>query len=212
MAWNEHILTTGGEDGRIINNDVRIEEHIVKTYKGHTQEICGLKWSDSGAKLASGGNDNLVHIWDISSSSNNRTHRYLHRRNLLATGGGLDDETIKLWNTDTGACLNSVDTGSQVCALLWNKHERELLSSHGFPENQLTLWKYPSMVKSFETPGRTSRALYMAQSPDGCTVASAGGDERLMFWNLFGDPEAVKKAARTAHLEPFSLGYRSSIR
>ncbi|CAN0880281.1 Cell division cycle 20.1, cofactor of APC complex [Linum grandiflorum] len=229
MAWNEHILTTGGEDGRIINNDVRIEEHIVKTYKGHTQEICGLKWSDSGAKLASGGNDNLVHIWDISSSSNNRTHRYLHRleghtaavkalawcpfqRNLLATGGGVDDETIKLWNMDTGACLNSVDTGSQVCALLWNKHERELLSSHGFPENQLTLWKYPSMVKSFETPGRTSRALYMAQSPDGCTVASAAGDERLMFWNLFGDPEAVKKAARTAHLEPFSLGYRSSIR
>ncbi|CAN0880325.1 Cell division cycle 20.1, cofactor of APC complex [Linum grandiflorum] len=230
MAWNEHILTTGGEDGRIINNDVRIEEHIVKTYKGHTQEICGLKWSDSGAKLASGGNDNLVHIWDISSSSsNNRTHQYLHRleghtaavkalawcpfqRNLLATGGGLDDETIKLWNTDTGACLNSVDTGSQVCALLWNKHESELLSSHGFPENQLTLWKYPSMEKSFETPGRTSRALYMAQSPDGCTVASAAGDERLMFWNLFGDPEAVKKSARTAHLEPFSSGYRSSIR
>ena len=83
--------------------------------------------------------------------------------NLLALGGGGSDRCIKFWNTHTGACLNSVDTGSQVCALLWNKNERELLSSHGFTQNQLTLWKYPSMVKIQELTGHTSRVLYMAQ-------------------------------------------------
>lgn len=65
--------------------------------------------------------------------------------------------------THTGACLNSVDTGSQVCSLIWNKNERELLSSHGFTQNQLTLWKYPSMVKVAELTGHTSRVLFMAQ-------------------------------------------------
>ncbi len=35
----------------------------------------------------------------------------------------------------------------QVCALQWNTHEKEILSSHGFSQNQLCLWKYPSMVK-----------------------------------------------------------------
>lgn len=35
----------------------------------------------------------------------------------------------------------------QVCALAWNRHERELLSSHGFSQNQLCLWRYPSMSK-----------------------------------------------------------------
>lgn len=35
----------------------------------------------------------------------------------------------------------------QVCALAWNRHERELLSSHGFSQNQLCLWRYPSMTK-----------------------------------------------------------------
>ncbi|KAJ4821772.1 hypothetical protein Tsubulata_035975 [Turnera subulata] len=64
LAWNNHILTTAGMDGRIINNDVRIRSHIVDIYSGHTQEVCGLKWSPSGQQLASGGNDNLVHIWD----------------------------------------------------------------------------------------------------------------------------------------------------
>ena len=30
------------------------------------------------------------------------------------------------------------------------------------------------------------------QSLDGCTVASAAGDETLKFWNVFGVPEAKK--------------------
>ncbi|CAN1286229.1 Cell division cycle 20.1, cofactor of APC complex [Linum perenne] len=184
----------------------------------NNSEVCGLKWSASGQQLASGGNDNLVHIWD-------RSTQYLHRLedhtsavkalawcpfqgNLLATGGGGGDRTIKFWNTHTGACLNSVDTGSQVCALLWNKNERELLSSHGFTQNQLTLWKYPSMVKTAELTGHTSRVLFMAQSPDGCTVASAAGDETLRFWNVFGDPEATKKSAAKANPEPFAWANR----
>ncbi|KFK31387.1 hypothetical protein AALP_AA6G105400 [Arabis alpina] len=221
MAWNNHILTTGGMDGQIINNDVRIRSPIVETYRGHTQEVCGLKWSGSGQQLASGGNDNVVHIWDRSVASSNSTMQWLHRleehtsavkalawcpfqANLLATGGGGGDRTIKFWNTHTGACLNSVDTGSQVCSLLWSKNERELLSSHGFTQNQLTLWKYPSMVKMAELTGHTSRVLYMAQSPDGCTVASAAGDETLRFWNVFGVPETAKKPAPKAASEPFS--------
>ncbi|PPS19644.1 hypothetical protein GOBAR_AA00940 [Gossypium barbadense] len=55
MAWNIHFLTTGGMDGMIVNNDIRIRSHVVKTYRGHRQEVCGLKWSTSGKQLASGG-------------------------------------------------------------------------------------------------------------------------------------------------------------
>lgn len=180
LAWNSHILTTGGNEGRIINNDVRVRSHIVETYRGHQLEVCGLKWSASGQQLASGGNDNLVFIWDRSTASSNSPMRWLHRLedhnaavralawcpfqgNLLASGGGGGDQCIKFWNTNTGMCLNSVNTGSQVCALQWNKLERELLSSHGFDQNQLILWKYPSMVKMAELSGHTSRVLFMAQ-------------------------------------------------
>ncbi|PKA45967.1 Protein fizzy-like 2 [Apostasia shenzhenica] len=185
LSWNNNILTTGGMEGKIINNDVRIRNHVVQIYRGHQEEVCGLKWSSSGQLLASGGNDNLMHIWDISMAGSSSTaapnqNQWLHRfedhnaavkalawcpfqSNLLASGGGGTDQCIKLWNTQTGACLNSVDTGSQVCGLLWNKNERELLSSHGFTQNQLTLWKYPSMVKMAELSGHTSRVLFMAQ-------------------------------------------------
>lgn len=220
LAWNNHILTFGSVDGRIINSDVRIRDHVVETYRGHSQEVCGLKWSSTGRQLASGGTDNLLHIWDKSMASSNSATQWLHKledhrdavralawcpfqSNLLASGGGSNDQCIKFWNTHTGACLNSVDTGSQVCSLLWSKRERELLSSHGFTQNQLTLWKYPSMVKIAELTGHKSRVLFMAQSPDGCTVAFAAGDERLRFWNVFGTPGAAKSAQRVAS-EPFA--------
>ncbi|GKC24052.1 cell division cycle 20.2, cofactor of APC complex-like protein [Tanacetum coccineum] len=58
-------------DGKIVNNDVRVREHIVETYVGHHQEVCGLKWSASGQQLANGGNDNLLHIWDRCMASAN---------------------------------------------------------------------------------------------------------------------------------------------
>ncbi|KAL1207457.1 Cell division cycle 20.2, cofactor of APC complex [Cardamine amara subsp. amara] len=170
LAWNDHILTTGGMDGKIVNNDERIgSAHVVGTYTGHTLEVCGLKWSDSGKQLASGGKDNLVHIWDPCST------RWLQRfrqhtcavkalawcpfqANLLATGGsGDEDGTIKFWNTLTGACLQSVHTGSgssKVSSLLWSKNESELLSSQ---DNQLTLWRCKVMIQAAEDPGLVTK-------------------------------------------------------
>lgn len=218
LDWNNHILTTGGADSQIINNDVRIRSPIVGIYSGHRQEVCGLKWSASGQHLASGGNDNLLFIWDRSISSTNMPLHRLENHtaavkalawcpfqcNLLASGGGGADRCIKFWNIHTGVCLNSVDTGTQVCALLWNKNEKELLSSHGFTENQITLWKYPSMLKMTELTGHTSRVLFMTQSPDGCTVASAAADETLRFWNIFGSPKLVAKPVAKTNHEPFA--------
>ncbi|XWS59328.1 hypothetical protein CRYUN_Cryun08bG0112400 [Craigia yunnanensis] len=220
LAWNNHILTTGGMDANIINNDVRVQEHIVECYRGHRLEVCGLKWSSSGQQLASGGDDNMLFIWDRSMASSTSRTQWLHRHedhtaavkalawcpfqgNLLASGGGVSDQCIKFWNTHTGACLNSVDTGSQVCTLLWNKHERELLSTHGFTDNQLILWKYPSMTKMAELYGHTSRVLYTAESPNGYTVATAAGDETLRFWNVFGTPEVAKHVSKVKP-EPFA--------
>lgn len=144
-------------------------------------QVCGLKWNDEGSTLASGGNENLLCLWDAAMSRrpNNSSDHSNHigprlqltqhkaavkalawcpfHRGLLASGGGTADRTIKFWNTNSGAVLNSIDTGSQVCSLLWSKHQREICSSHGFSENQLILWKYPSMTKIQEFKGHTAR-------------------------------------------------------
>jgi len=73
----------------------------------------------------------------------------------------------------------------QVCAILWSQHYRELVSGHGYSQNQLTIWKYPSMARIAELTGHTARILALAMSPDGSTVASAAADETLRFWKCF---------------------------
>lgn len=219
LAWNGHTLSTGSRDASIACHDVRVRAATTAVLRGHEGEVCGLRWSPSGAQLASGGNDNVLNVWDAAAAGAAPgaapAHRLTAHRaavkalawcpfqgNLLASGGGTADGSIKFWNTHTGALVNSVDTGSQVCALAWSRHEREILSSHGFAQNQLCLWKYPTMAKVAEMTGHTSRVLHLATSPDGATVCSAAADETLRFWRCFGDaaPAAPAAAKATAGL------------
>ena len=73
------------------------------------------------------------------------------QNNLLASGGGTSDRCIRFWNTTTGKCLNTIDTNSQVCSLLWSKTHKEIVSSHGFSQNQLCIWKVSlQSCKNFE--------------------------------------------------------------
>ena len=53
LAWNHHILSSGGKDSLVINHDVRVAKHITTVYHGHDQEVCGLAWSLDGKYLAS---------------------------------------------------------------------------------------------------------------------------------------------------------------
>mmetsp|Transcript_22239 Transcript_22239/g.52681 ORF Transcript_22239/g.52681 Transcript_22239/m.52681 type:complete len:433 (-) Transcript_22239:100-1398(-) len=206
LAWaGSNVCSSGSRNGELRHHDMRTPPHAVSVVKAHALEVCGLKWSSGasisnttgGARLASGGNDNTLNIWDDRQLATPAFKITRHtaavkalawapwQRHLLASGGGTADRMLRFWDASTGRCLNAVDTHSQVCAIQFSKHDRELVSSHGFTHNQLILWKYPSMVKLAELSGHTSRVLHMAQSPDGTTVASAGADETLRFWKVF---------------------------
>jgi WD40 repeat protein len=106
------------------------------------------------------------------------------QRHILATGGGTKDKTIKVFNCDSNKIIKNVETGSQVCALLWNKKEREIISSHGFNKNQITIWNYQKMRKICELKGHMSRVLYLTMSPDENFICSGSGDETLRFWKI----------------------------
>lgn len=223
LAWNSYMVTSGSRDGKIVHHDVRQRDHAVATLNGHTQEVCGLKWSPDGKYLASGGNDNIINIWSTEagtlSTNNTPVHVFSEHQaavralawcpwqsNVLASGGGTADRCIKFWNVGNGTCINSIDTKSQVCALLFSKTYKELISAHGFANNQLTIWKYPTMVKQVDLTGHTQRVLQLAMSPDGSTVMSAGADETLRLWQCFApDPTWSKKKPVATNAPSFLL-------
>lgn len=77
LSWSGAILSSGSRDGSIWNSDVRVGNHKVAEMRGHRAEVCGLEWRKDSALstasggssggmglLASGGNDNVVNVWD----------------------------------------------------------------------------------------------------------------------------------------------------
>jgi len=220
LSWNSHLVSSGSRDSAIHHHDVRVSSHQVSELHGHSQEVCGLKWSLQGTQLASGGNDNILNIWEARRNQSRFTigrHQAAVKAlawcpfhsNLLASGGGTADRRICLWNTSNGQCLNEVDTKSQVCAVQWSTHDRELVSSHGFTHNQLILWRYAGrgrVHKVVELTGHQARVLHMAQSPDGTTIVSAAADETLRFWRILGSPTRSAAKLKMEHSSRGLLG------
>ncbi|KAJ2723534.1 WD repeat-containing protein slp1 [Coemansia sp. Benny D115] len=218
MSWERHMLSSGCRDGSIWNHDVRVAAHKTAELVAHSGEVCGLTWRSDGALLASGGNDNLLNIWDARSSVPKFT-KTQHtaavkalawspwQLNLLASGGGSYDRHVHFWNTTTTARLNSIDTGSQVTSIQWSTEYRELATSHGFPHNHLALWSYPSLSKIVDIPAHDTRVLHTAMSPDGQTVATAASDESLKFWRIF---ESRGKSARSGKGDAAASAYAAA--
>jgi cell division cycle 20-like protein 1 (cofactor of APC complex) len=72
---------------------------------------------------------------------------------------------------------------------MWSKNSNELVSTHGYSgrpvQNQIHIWRYPTMTQAATLTGHTYRVLYLAMSPDGQTIVTGAGDETLRFWNAF---------------------------
>lgn len=230
LDWNSYMLTSGSKSGLIYHHDVRIPDHHVGTLNGHQgYEVCGLKWSPDGKYLASGANDNKVNIWagsNISLEPDNVSplQQLGHasavkaiswcpwKPHMIATGGGTTDRHIRVWNSTNGNCLYSVDTKSQISGLEWNEEYQELISAHGFQNNELNIWKFPTMTRVCELKGHTHRILCMSMSPDRSTVASLGADETLRFWECFPvDTQRKKKlelSAKKTSINPIRMSLR----
>lgn len=216
LAWSDHLLASGSRDRVILLRDVRAPQQTNDTVSKlavHKQEVCGLKFSPDENYLASGGNDNKLLIWNAKMATSNRLlHKFSdhsaavkaiawspHQSGLIASGGGTADRCIRFFNAHTGARLNFIDTGSQVCNLIWAKNVNEICSTHGYSLNQIIIWRYPSMNKIATLQGHTQRVIYLASSPDQTQIVTGAGDETLRFYSIF---PASKNASKSSILSP----------
>ncbi|CAI5491325.1 unnamed protein product [Closterium sp. Naga37s-1] len=167
----------------------------------HPEGVCGLKWAPSGRQLASGGDDNLVHIWDTALMSSSTAPDAAGRR---------DGEGRRRTNPSSAATSATgshvpllhrfADHRGAVTGLHWSKKDREIVSAHGYlgaNTNQLIVWKYPSLVPLARLKGHQDRVVSTAQAPEGDIIASLSADESLRIWRAFNPKTAAAGTART---------------
>jgi WD40 repeat protein len=192
---DNNVISSGSQDFNIFNYDLR-QKKCISSFIAHNQEVCGLKWSSDEQTLASGGNDNKIYLWNFSTS------KFLHKfsghksavkalgwspkkSGLLASGGGTQDRCLKLWNTNTLKEEESIDTQSQVCNLVFSRNSHELVTTHGYSDNMIIVWKYPYLEATSVLKGHRERVVFLSLSPDSKYIVTGAGDETVRFWEVF---------------------------
>ncbi|KAI7083206.1 WD40 repeat-like protein [Hortaea werneckii] len=209
LKWNAETeqLASGGNDNKIFVWDKMDERWLHRWGEqegGHKAAVKAIAWSPhQRGLLASGGGtaDRCIKFWNTisqaqtsASSSNTMTGIPLAQPTL--DGLGLTSANSPNASASSAAAahsnahlIRSHDTGSQVCNLLFSQLTSELVSTHGYSQHAINIWKYPSMNQVVSLTGHTYRVLYLSMSPDGAVIVTGAGDETLRFWDVFGKRE-----------------------
>ncbi|XP_062456490.1 cell division cycle protein 20 homolog B [Rhea pennata] len=220
LSWNHYILSSGSRLGFIHHHDVRVAQHHVGTLCQNKQSICSLKWSLTNQFLASGSSDGILNIWPSDpgvkvqsqplktmphSSAVKAMNWCPWQSEILATGGGMKDGILRVWDINCEKIIQSAATDSQICSLLWLPKTSELMTGQGLPGNQMIIWKYPMLINSSELYGHKGRVLHVALSPDESRLFSVAADGTACVWKCH-EPEESRCTSK-----PFSNGYLSSF-
>ncbi|XP_068784456.1 cell division cycle protein 20 homolog B [Struthio camelus] len=220
LSWNHYILSSGSRLGSIHHHDVRVAQHHVGTLCQNKQSICSLKWSLTDQLLASGSSDGVLNIWPsdpgvkvqsqplktIPHSSAVKAMNWCPwQSKILATGGGMKDGVLRVWDINREKIIQSAATDSQICSLLWLPKTSKLMTGQGLPRNQMTIWKYPMLINSSELYGHKGRVLHVALSPDESRLFSVAADGTACVWTCHesGESRYTSKAAPNGFLSSF---------
>jgi cell division cycle protein 20 (cofactor of APC complex) len=106
---------------------------------------------------------------------------------LLATGGGKDDRSLRLWNVNTGSFIKYVNTGKQVTELVWSTVSKHILLGITKPDDftDSVIGIFNMDLKIVETlEGHQDRILAMHMTRSGNLITSSA-DESIKFWRPF---------------------------
>ncbi|XP_074495311.1 cell division cycle protein 20 homolog B-like isoform X1 [Sebastes fasciatus] len=201
LSWKQQLLSSGSVLGRIHHIDPRAPTPLVgAAVQG--EGLCSLQWSPGDDWLASGSTEGLLCIWDSDIAGVTWSRQPIAtmkqpsavkamgwcpwQRKTIATGGGWKDGELRVWDTESGTCVTSANTNSQICSLRWAEKKKYLVTGHGLPHHQVTCWswEFPSLSPLYQLTGHSHRVLHLAINSDSTQIFSAGADQQFHIWDM----------------------------
>jgi WD40 repeat protein/serine/threonine protein kinase len=204
VAWHvaSKRLAEGTPDGLIRIWDVNREQTTlilrgpapVNAYEG----VRWLGWSPDGGKVAAGGQNGTVHVWETVSGRKLRVLRG-HKSPVRSVAFSSDgsrvaawgwDGAIKIWDANTGRLTaDVVHPPGGVLAGAWSPDDKLLASGHG--DGTVTISGTHPGDKIVTLRANTSSIRDLAWSPDGARLASAGVDFTARIWDVASEKMVV---------------------
>ncbi|XP_077833188.1 fizzy-related protein homolog isoform X2 [Macaca mulatta] len=209
LKWStdHQLLASGGNDNKLL-----VWNHSslspVQQYTEHLAAVKAIAWSPhQHGLLASGGGtaDRCIRFWntltgqplqciDTGSQVCNLAWSK-HANELVSTGDPASHQASGCMSCWPLACppglVPPIDRGAPSTLQV---------STHGYSQNQILVWKYPSLTQVAKLTGHSYRVLYLAMSPDGEAIVTGAGDETLRFWNVFSKTRSTKESVSVLNL------------
>jgi WD40 repeat protein len=150
--------------------------------------VLSVAISPDGQWLAAG--DNAVRLWKIIDGK--QIHLFGEHKNWVWTvtfspdgkilASGSEDQTIILWDTETGNLIKSLESVSWIKSIVFSPDGKILAS--GSDDQSIKLWDIHTGECICTLMGHSQSVNSVSFSPDGKILASGSDDQSIKFWNI----------------------------
>jgi WD40 repeat protein len=195
---DRNLVASGSED-RTIKIWHLDRGKCIATLRGHQDEVWSVQFSPDGQTIASAGNDRTIKLWDLDSREclftleghGNRVAAVAFSPTPVTLGGtegvpilasGSEDNTIKLWNVQTGECLATWEAHSLRVSSIAFSPDGKLLASVSLDQT-LKIWDVQTGDCLQTLSGHTSWIMSVAWSTDGQKLLTGSCDRTIVIWD-----------------------------